>query len=994
MKKSFFKKSLAVILSIMMLLTAFGGALSVFAEDAAAEETVTDPYGTVESGFNTEKGKLRNTAALETVPDLTFGELGFKYWSSKNDRAGYASDHATLYTDASYGYAIGLNVDGNQYDGIETIQFKIPGAKVGDQYYVRYDYKINAKLADTTYVDAAGTAQPLQMEIHQMAHDETIKDGDVSLKTSSFTVDVFSTKAGQWNSYGTGAVTVASENSTFSIVLESMIPSDKEAVYDEEGNLTSEAVTKRAELKTLLGGEPVIYISNIRVCTYDGEVYTDIRTGEKLYRNNQPQGGSAEEGVRAGLIESVHRYIENTDGGTQQLAYYKPYSVGPQNLDFTDGLKYWSIRYKNTPDFRDYDTPGDIYDVIDGVAKFTGVTATVNTYLGLVSVPFTMDSLKAGDQVVLKVDSRNATSGNFKLKEIGGSNVSGSLNTSSTWTAKNTTVLTITNDNPSLYIVSENSIAANATNGGAGAELDNFQLLKVLDNGLYLDLVSGKTVYVTGEERGGSVENGLTSDSNNAYQNLDALDAPVDFTFTNGFEYWTSKHDRSGYASDYGKLVTDETGDYAYAIKAGGANYDGITTIKFKLPTETQVAFIYSYKLDASLTDTFSNTLGTAPLGINIMDMSNNSMVTSDALTRATTYGSWSSSISGYFTPVADTYYSIRIQLAKDPDDTLALVKEGVNPVLIKDIRVVQVLDNNIYKDIATGELYYKDNQPVGGTAEDGVVPGYYYNDSIWVGKDGELKTDHYGANEGLVNGDFTEGLKYWALKADKRGSLLADGTTAMYKASDIATVTGNYVTIKATAEGNSYNGLQTATFTLKNSGIKANEKIYLNFDANTTGTATVWLNSTSGSVSKAANNKGVWENHTTAALTVGSLDDIYVIKFQANDNVGGTMLGNFNLLRDDRGGLVDENGAVIKKVELDGTLLDGDLYGDANADGKVDLIDLVRMKKYMVNEEGTTPIFLAASDIAVNDVIDATDLGYVIDHIIGKTEITGRVEA
>lgn len=974
MKNSLFKKSLAVLLSIMMLLTAFGGAISVFAEGAAGEEIVTDPYGTVENGITTENGKLRTIAALETIPDLTFKD-GFKYWSSKNDRAGYASNYATLYADNYYGYTFGLNVEGSAYDGIETLQFKIPGAKVGDQFYVRYDYMINGKLADTNFNDATGTRSPIQMEIHQTAHDENIDDSKVSLKTNSFMVDVFSTKAGQWQSYGTSPITVASENSTFSVLFENMIPNDKEAVVDAEtGEIITAAVTKRAELKALLGDEALVYISNIRICSYDGEVYTDIRTGEKLYKTNQPQGGSAEIGVKAGLGEGVHRYIENTHNGTQFMDYYKPYSVGPQNLDFSDGFKYWSIRYYDNANFRSYDTVDDIYDIVDGAAKFTGGTDTIDTYMGMVSVPFVMSELKAGDQLVLKVDSRNAKGGAFKLKELGGSVVQGSFNNSANWISKNTAVLTVTNDAPTLYIVCENAV------GGAGAELDNFQLLKVRDNGLYLDLVSGKTVYANGQERGGSVQHGLNTDKDAAYQKIDALDAPIDFTFTNGFMYWTSKSDRAGYASDYGKLVTDETGDYAYAIKAGGGNYDGITTVKFKLPAEKKVAFIFSYKLDESLTSTFNTSLAASPVTVDVINMDNGVVANSDVIRHANTYGKWSAALSGTFTPTADTYYSIRLQLMKDPDDTLALVKEGVDPVLIKDIRMVEVLDNNIYKDIATGALYYKNNLPVGGTEEDGVVSGLYCNDEIWAGKNGELYTAHFGAHEGFINGNFAQGLKYWALKSDKRGQLLADGTTKLYNASDIVTVTDNYVTVKATAEGNSYNGLITTAFTLKNSGIKVGERIYLNFDANTTGGANVWLNSNSGSVSKAANNKGNWENHTTPALTVKSLDDLYVIKFQANDNVGGTMIGNFKLLRDDHGGLAD------KIVEIDGTLLDGDLYGDANADGKVDLVDLVRTKKYMANlASGTNvPIFYAAADIDGSDTIDALDTAAIIDKILG----------
>ena len=51
MKTNLLKKALALVLSIMVVLTAFGGALSVFAEDVTEPEVVVDPYGTEESGI-------------------------------------------------------------------------------------------------------------------------------------------------------------------------------------------------------------------------------------------------------------------------------------------------------------------------------------------------------------------------------------------------------------------------------------------------------------------------------------------------------------------------------------------------------------------------------------------------------------------------------------------------------------------------------------------------------------------------------------------------------------------------------------------------------------------------------------------------------------------------------------------------------------------------------------------------------------------------------
>ena len=45
MDKNILKKSLALLISVMLVLTAFGGALAVFADDAVVEEPAFD-YGT------------------------------------------------------------------------------------------------------------------------------------------------------------------------------------------------------------------------------------------------------------------------------------------------------------------------------------------------------------------------------------------------------------------------------------------------------------------------------------------------------------------------------------------------------------------------------------------------------------------------------------------------------------------------------------------------------------------------------------------------------------------------------------------------------------------------------------------------------------------------------------------------------------------------------------------------------------------------------------
>lgn len=60
-------------------------------------------------------------------------------------------------------------------------------------------------------------------------------------------------------------------------------------------------------------------------------------------------------------------------------------------------------------------------------------------------------------------------------------------------------------------------------------------------------------------------------------------------------------------------------------------------------------------------------------------------------------------------------------------------------------------------------------------------------------------------------------------------------------------------------------------------------------------------------------------------------------------------------------------------------------LYGDANGDGKVDLIDLVRVKKYLAWGDVDIDLTAANADRDTSGIIDANDLTVIINFILGK---------
>ena len=94
--------------------------------------------------------------------------------------------------------------------------------------------------------------------------------------------------------------------------------------------------------------------------------------------------------------------------------------------------------------------------------------------------------------------------------------------------------------------------------------------------------------------------------------------------------------------------------------------------------------------------------------------------------------------------------------------------------------------------------------------------------------------------------------------------------------------------------------------------------------------------------------------------------------------------IDNIGIVRADRGGF----GAAGPVVALDGSAVSEVTAGDANLDGKVDLVDLVRAKKYMVNKAAnvsmTSPISIVSVDADATGAIDANDITAIINKILG----------
>ena len=174
MKTNLLKKALALVLSIMVVLTAFGGALSVFAEEAGEPEVVVDPYGTEEDGIDTTGNGI--FTAIDPVigaKNLDFAE-GLKYWSTRENANGVASRVFKKYViDGVTAYGLTNEWTGNQYDGVATVRMQLDGVKEGEKVIIAVEYMIDERLttmaARRVLLDADVSREKRKQVIDKMA---------------------------------------------------------------------------------------------------------------------------------------------------------------------------------------------------------------------------------------------------------------------------------------------------------------------------------------------------------------------------------------------------------------------------------------------------------------------------------------------------------------------------------------------------------------------------------------------------------------------------------------------------------------------------------------------------------------------------------------------------------------------------------------------------------------------------------------------------------
>ena len=166
-----------------------------------------------------------------------------------------------------------------------------------------------------------------------------------------------------------------------------------------------------------------------------------------------------------------------------------------------------------------------------------------------------------------------------------------------------------------------------------------------------------------------------------------------------------------------------------------------------------------------------------------------------------------------------------------------------------------------------------------------------------------------------------------------------------------------------------------------------------INKDGTDTNSANMYIQAddTTNAIGDVANKMLV---NTLATDNLGK--DVLGIKIPENAQTIAIMIytptvrkGNFAYIDNIKFILSDIGGFIGKYTDLDGRPINNE-YGDTNADGVVDIRDLVRMANYLADSENRK-IYYAAADIDNDKDCDATDMGNLKKMLLEQTGKTNN---
>ena len=351
------KKILSIALSLTMIVTA----LCSMGLLASAEG---DNYGTKEKGMNVGRGQIQNNYdPLEDPMNLDFSE-GLRYWTNidaAGAKADYASTVVSLHEEKDYNY-IKMNGKNGENQGLVCYPFYLDShLQNGDRIAVLFDWR----------------GEKNDVRLHVREANGKIKEG---WATSNVSKDLIkAVTADGWNT----AVNMSNEDdkqAKLTVTKDDL--RNKYVVYIQETNKDTPSTME---------------IKNIRVVktNEDSSKFWDLKTGKEITVNDPY--GTFEDGIPEG------RNVINN--GWEKIN-------GPQNLDFSEGLRYWSwlATADDMPRIKKASDVGTINQA-DGY-NYIKLNPENLQYTGFSSYPFTLNGfkLKEGEYLALIYEWRGQSS--------------------------------------------------------------------------------------------------------------------------------------------------------------------------------------------------------------------------------------------------------------------------------------------------------------------------------------------------------------------------------------------------------------------------------------------------------------------------------------------------------------------------------------------------------------------------------------------------------
>ena len=282
--------------------------------------------------------------------------------------------------------------------------------------------------------------------------------------------------------------------------------------------------------------------------------------------------------------------------------------------------------------------------------------------------------------------------------------------------------------------------------------------------------------------------------------------------------------------------------------------------------------------------------------------------------------------------------------------------------VCIKDLVVAYENEDGSYTPIFGGDIYnYYTKLPYYGVEVNGMTTA-----SDNANKKIENMTV---ATDRLENGDFSQGLKYWAPRQSQYG------TASEY--AKVETMEGENIVTLLTEKSN-YNGITTCYVRVPDAAL--HKEIFGLFEYKTDAASPFGsvklVTSAEGAVKEQGDGISEFQFRTASDFTVGkTLSYTFstsgsIVRIEIENDKNSVSMKNFGLVYRDEVGIT--NKALY--ANIDGTPY-GYEMGDANADSTVNVCDLVRMKKYIEREEDkAVEIYFTAANIKKSVDSDATE--------------------